>query len=121
MQKQPSMRDRIMHKKYGEEPIWQKMEQAMKLLKQFYATNPWVFQDQESMMVLEQERKSYEEAEAKIEETVEEQKRVAHNELEEKFSRMHDKKILQLQIKAMHRELRTLNKMRKIKYGQKEK
>ena len=104
-------------KKILNEPLFQKMEKVMLAMKEFYATNGWIFTDTEAMAVLNSMRNDYEKAAEKIHEIADEQKKHAHNELEERMNRQVDKQSLELQFKSMQREYHTINKLAELKKG----
>jgi len=101
-------------KKYQGEPIFTTMEKLMLKMKNFYAKNGWIFLGKETMAILNSMRDEYEKSLKKIEIMAGEQKKQAHDNLEEKMNRQIDKKMLVLQYKAMQREYHTIRKLGKL-------
>lgn len=100
--------------KYLSEPVWVKMEAVMKKMKRMYAENPWIFADTAVMAVLESMRVDHERGEEEIDRLTEEEKVNAHNELEERLNRVHDKKKLEHQLNSMRLEYKKVTEMIKL-------
>jgi hypothetical protein len=80
------------------------MEKVMKSMKRLYEENPWIFADKNAMAVLENLREEFDARETAMEALTDSEKKKAHDELEERMNRMHDKKQLEHQLKSMRAE-----------------
>lgn len=89
---------------YESSPMWMSIEKVAKALKETYAQNPWIFSDQLLVASLDEGRVQFERNDQKITDTVAEQKQKAHEEIEQKFDRIEDKKKLELQLASMRLE-----------------